>query len=137
MNYWLVKSDPDEYGWKELVRDQSTEWTGVRNFTARNNLKSMKSGDKVLFYHSQKEKAVVGISKVKKEYHPDSTAAKGEPWVAVDLAPIKALKTSVTLQRIKAEKRLSHIHLVRQARLSVMPLGEKEFEMILGMGDEF
>ena len=134
MNYWLVKSDPGEYGWKELVRDQSTEWTGVRNFTARNNLKSMKSGDKVLFYHSQTEKAVVGIAKVIKEYHPDGTAAKGEPWVAVDLAPVKALKTPVTLAQIKTDPSLSHIHLVRQARLSVMPLGEKEYSNIVKRG---
>jgi len=134
MNYWLVKSDPDEYGWKELVRDQSTVWTGVRNFVARNNLKAMKTGDPVLFYHSQTDKAVVGIAKVVKEFYPDPTAAKGEPWVAVDLAPVRALKTSVTLGQIKADKRLSQIHLVRQARLSVMPLRREEYDTIVAMG---
>ncbi|HXH17743.1 MAG TPA: EVE domain-containing protein [Chitinophagales bacterium] len=133
MNYWLVKSDPEEYGWNELVRDKSTAWTGVRNFIARNNLKMMKNGDQVLFYHSQTDKAVVGIAKVVKEHYPDPTAAKGEPWVAVDLAPLKALPKPVTLQQIKADKRLSDIHLVRQARLSVMPLKKQEFDIILSL----
>ena len=135
MNYWLVKSDPEEYGWKELLHDQSAVWTGVRNFTARNNLKAMKSGDHVLFYHSQTDKGVVGIAKVVKEFHPDPTAAKGEPWVAVDLAPVKALDKPVTLEQVKAEKRLSEIHLVRQGRLSVMPLKKEEFDLMVKMGE--
>ncbi len=135
MGYWLIKSDPEEYGWKELVRDQSTVWTGVRNFKARNNLKSMKRGDKVLFYHSQTDKAVIGIAKVAKEHQPDPTAAKGEPWVAVDLAPDKALKNPVTLEQIKANKNLSGVYLVRQPRLSVMPLGKEDYEMIVKMGE--
>src|ERR1043166_7539321 len=131
MQYWLVKSDPEDYGWKELVRDKSTVWTGVRNFTARNNLKAMKVGDHVLFYHSQTDKAIVGIAKVMKEFHADPTAAKGEPWIAVDLAPVRALKKPVTLEQIKADKRLSQIALVRQGRLSVMPLEKDEFSRIV------
>ena len=135
MGYWLVKSDPETYGWKELMRDKSTEWTGVRNFTARNNLKAMKAGDLVLFYHSQTDKAIVGISKVLKEAYPDATAKKGEPWVAVDLAPVKALKNPVTLEQVKAEKSLAQISLVRQGRLSVMPLAKAEYDKIVAMGE--
>ncbi len=133
MNYWLVKSDPDEYGWPELVRDKSTSWTGVRNFLARKHLKGMNAGDPVLFYHSQTDKAVVGISKVVKEAYPDATAKEGH-WLAVDIAPVKALKTPVTLETIKADKRLADIHLVRQARLSVMPLKKAEYDIIVSLG---
>lgn len=132
MNYWLVKSDPEEYGWKELTRDKSAAWTGVRNFKARGYLKEMKAGDLVLFYHSQEEKSVVGISKVVKEHYPDPTA-KDEPWAAVDLAPVQALKKPVTLAQIKADKRLQQTYLVRQGRLSVMPLTKDEYDAMLGL----
>jgi predicted RNA-binding protein with PUA-like domain len=135
MNYWLVKSDPEEYGWNELVRDKSAPWTGVRNFKARGNLKAMKTGDEVLFYHSQADKAVVGIAKVSKEFYPDPTAPKGEPWVCVDLAAVRPLAKPVTLAQIKADKRLSETYLVRQGRLSVMPLKKEEFELIVRMGE--
>lgn len=134
MSYWLVKSDPQEYGWKELVRDKTTAWTGVRNFKARGNLKAMKTDDEVLFYHSQTDKAVVGIAKVTKEYYPDPSAPKDQPWVCVDLAPVRPLKHPVTLDQIKADKRLSQTYLVRQGRLSVMPLKKEEFELIVAMG---
>jgi len=130
MNYWLVKSDPEEYGWKELVRDKSASWTGVRNFKARGNLQAMKTGDLVLFYHSQEEKAVVGISKVIREFFPDPTA-KDEPWVAVDLAPVSPLKNPVTLAQVKADKRLQETYLVRQGRLSVMPLKKEEYDAVI------
>ena len=130
MNYWLVKSDPEEYGWKELVRDKSASWTGVRNFKARGNLQAMKTGDLVLFYHSQEEKAVVGISKVIREFFPDPTA-KDEPWVAVDLAPVSPLKNPVTLTQVKADKRLQETYLVRQGRLSVMPLKKEEYDAVI------
>lgn len=132
MNYWLVKSDPEEYGWKELTRDKSAAWTGVRNFKARGYLKEMKAGDLVLFYHSQEEKSVVGISTVVKEHYPDPTA-KDEPWAAVDLAPVQALKKPVTLAQIKADKRLQQTYLVRQGRLSVMPLTKDEYDAMLGL----
>jgi len=133
MGYWLVKSDPDTYGWKELVRDGKTSWDGVRNFTARNHLRAMKPGDVALFYHSGKEKAVVGAMKILSEAHPDATAA-GEDWSAVDAAPAWTLKSPVTLARIKAEASLKDIPLVRLSRLSVMPLEKAAFDAIVSLG---
>lgn len=132
MNYWLVKSEPSEYSYDDLVKDGSTYWDGVRNYAARNNLKSMKKGDSVLFYHSVNEKAVVGISKVVKEYYQDPTT-EDERWVVVDLAAKKKLKKPVTLAEIKADPSLSEIALVRQSRLSVMPLDKAAFDRILEM----
>jgi predicted RNA-binding protein with PUA-like domain len=132
MNYWLVKSEPSEYSYDDLVKDGSTYWDGVRNYAARNNLKSMKKGDSVLFYHSVNEKAVVGISKVVKEYYQDPTT-EDERWVVVDLAAKKKLKKPVTLAEIKADPSLSEIALVRQSRLSVMPLDKVAFDRILEM----
>jgi predicted RNA-binding protein with PUA-like domain len=131
-SYWLVKSEPEVYSWEDFVREKSTAWTGVRSFQARINLRAMAVGDEVLFYYSGKEKAVVGIAKVKKTAYPDPTAEEGE-WVCVDLAPVKALKTRVDLAAIKARKSLQNIALVRQSRLSVMPLGEAEYRELLGM----
>ncbi len=132
MNYWLVKSEPTEYSYDDLVKDGSTYWDGVRNYTARNNLKSMKVGDKVLFYHSVNEKSVVGISKVVKEYYQDPTT-DDERWVVVDLAPLSKLKNPVTLGEIKADPGLTDIALVRQSRLSVMSLGKTAFNRIVDM----
>jgi predicted RNA-binding protein with PUA-like domain len=132
VNYWLVKSDPDTYGWSELLRDKKTCWDGVRNPVARNNLKGMKKGDLVLFYHSGADKAVVGISKVVGESYPDPTTTDAR-WLAVDLAPVESLKKPVTLAQVKAEKALKHIALVRQARLSVMPLDEAAYNRILSL----
>ena len=132
MNYWLVKSEPSEYSYDDLVKDGSTYWDGVRNYAARNNLKSMQKGDSVLFYHSVNEKAVVGISKVVKEYYQDPTT-EDERWVVVDLAAKKKLKKPVTLAEIKADPSLSEIALVRQSRLSVMPLDKAAFDRILEM----
>lgn len=133
MSYWLVKSDPDTYGWSDLVRDGKTSWDGVRNFTARNFIRAMKPGDLVLFYHSGKEKSVVGAMKVLSGPYPDKTAEE-EDWSAIDAAPAWALKSPVTLTRIKAEPSLKNIHLVRLARLSVMPLEKAEFELIVSLG---
>jgi predicted RNA-binding protein with PUA-like domain len=133
MSYWLVKSDPDTYGWSELLRDGKTSWDGVRNFTARNHLRGMKPGDMVLFYHSGKEKSVVGAMKVLSNPYPDPTAA-GEDWSAVDSAPAWALKNPVTLSRIKAEPSLKDIPLVRLGRLSVMPLEKAAFDAIVSLG---
>jgi predicted RNA-binding protein with PUA-like domain len=132
MNYWLVKSEPTEYSYDDLVKDGSTYWDGVRNYTARNNMKSMKIGDKVLFYHSVNEKSVVGISKVIKEYYQDPTT-DDERWVVVDLAPEIKLKNPVTLSEIKADPGLVDIALVRQSRLSVMPLDKTAFTRIVEM----
>jgi predicted RNA-binding protein with PUA-like domain len=130
MNFWLVKSEPDAYSYDELVKDGKTDWTGVRNFMARNNLKAMKKGDKVLYYHSVTEKAVVGLAKVSKEFYPDPT---DEQWVAVELEPVKKFKRPVTLAEIKAEPDLANMYLVRQGRLSVTPLTKDEFDLITAM----
>ncbi|MGV3757003.1 MAG: EVE domain-containing protein [Verrucomicrobiota bacterium] len=129
-NYWLAKSEPEAYSWNDLVKDGKTVWTGVRNFQARNNLRAMKTGDYVLFYHSVTDKQVVGIAKVAKEFYPDPTAAEGD-WSVVDLVPHKPLKIPVTLEQIKADAVLKDIPLVRQSRLSVTPLNEIQFKHLL------
>src|SRR2546423_8518793 len=132
-NFWVVKQEPADYSWSDFVADGSTSWTGVRNFTARNNLRRMSKGDQVFFYHSGEDKAVVGIAKVMRTAYRDTTAKEGD-WSAVDLAPIKPLSKPVTLAEIKSKSQLKNIALVRQSRLSVMPLGAKEFEFIVRMG---
>ena len=133
VNHWLVKQEPEDYSWDDLVRDGQTQWTGVRNFQARNNLKQMAVGDKVFFYHSGKEKSVVGIAEVAKAAFPDPTA-DDPSWVAVDIKPVKRLPRPVTLADIKANKKLTGLLLVRQSRLSVTPLTKEEFETIVKMG---
>jgi predicted RNA-binding protein with PUA-like domain len=132
-NFWLVKQEPSDYSWSDFVKDGGTSWTGVRNFAARNNLRRMSKGDQVFFYHSGEDKAVVGIAKVTRTAYKDPTA-KDEDWSAVDLGPVKPLANPVTLAQIKAEPRLKNIALVRQSRLSVMPLGAKEYDLIVRMG---
>ena len=132
MNYFLVKSEPETYSWQQFTKDGKTMWEGVRNYAARIHLRAMKNGDFVLFYHSGEDKAVFGIAKVMKEAYQDPTTT--EDWSVVDLAPVSALKKPVTLSAIKAEKKLKNIYLVRQGRLSVMPLGKDEFELIVKMG---
>ena len=131
-NFWLVKQEPSSYSWSDFVAEGETAWTGVRNYTARNNLRKMKNGDEVLFYHSGEEKGVVGIARVTRPAYPDTTAKEGD-WSAVDLTPIKPLLQPVTLRQIKNEPRLKDIPLVRQSRLSVMPLGKAEFGEIVKM----
>lgn len=131
-NYWLVKSEPNAYSWSDLVKEKKTSWTGVRNFTARNNLRSMRVGDEVLFYHSVSDKAVVGIAKVVRDAYPDPTAKEGD-WSTVDLAPIKPLRHPVTLGQVKARRPLKNISLVRQSRLSVHSLTGAEFREILAL----
>lgn len=130
MNYWLVKQEPEAYSFDDLVKDGTTDWTGVRNFQARNNLKAMKKGDKVLFYHSVSEKSVVGVTEVSKEHYPDPT---DENWSAVEIKAVKKLKNPVSLEQIKANGALNNIALVRQSRLSVLPLTKDEYEEILSM----
>lgn len=134
MNYWLVKSEPGEYSYQQLEKDGKTMWDGVRNYAARNNLRLMKKGDLVLFYHSVNDKEVVGICRVEKEHYPDPTATKGD-WSVVDVVPVKPLSKPVSLKQIKAEPSLQNIGLVRIGRLSVMPLEESEFKTILRMGE--
>lgn len=132
-SYWMVKQEPETYSWDDFVRDGSTDWSGVRNYQARNNLRAMKPGDKVLFYHSGKGKEVVGLAEVVKGAYPDPTA-DDEQWVAVDLKPVKPLANSVQLAAIRYDKRLSQLPLIRQSQLSVMPLTKDEFDVIVSMG---
>jgi predicted RNA-binding protein with PUA-like domain len=131
-NFWLVKQEPSSYSWSDFTSEGKTNWTGVRNYAARNNLRRMRRGDEVLFYHSGIEKAVVGIAKVTRGAYPDPTASEGD-WSAVDLVPIKALRRPVTLRQIKEASRLKKIQLVRQSRLSVMPVTGGEFRAIVLM----
>jgi predicted RNA-binding protein with PUA-like domain len=134
MQYWLAKSEPEAYSWSQLVKDGKTAWTGVRNFQARNNLRAMKKGDLVFFYHSVTEKQIVGLAKVAKEFYPDATAEEGD-WSCVDLAPVKALTKPVTLETIKAEKILQDMPLLKQSRLSVTPLTKVQFERLLTLAE--
>ena len=130
--YWLVKSEPSAYSWENLVADGKTAWTGVRNYTARNNLRTMRKGDAVLFYHSVVGKEVVGVAKVVREAYPDPTAKEGE-WSAVDLAPEKALPKPVALDAIKQNSKLKEMALLRLSRLSVQPVTSAEFDEVLLM----
>jgi len=129
-NYWLVKSEPEAYSWDTFVKDGRTAWTGVRNFQARNNLRAMKKGELVAFYHSVTDKQIVGLAKVDKEAYPDATAKEGD-WSCVDLVPAKPLKQPVTLAAIKADKTLSEMALLKQSRLSVTPLTAAQYERLL------
>ena len=131
--YWLVKQEPTKYSWDRLVRDGRTSWDGVRNYQARNNLQAMKTGDRVLFYHSVVGLDVVGIAEVVRAAYQDPTTAD-ERWVVVDLAPVKALKKPVTLGAIKGVAALQDLPLIRQSRLSVMPLAKAAFDAIVKMG---
>jgi predicted RNA-binding protein with PUA-like domain len=127
-----VKQEPDDYSWNDLVRDKKTAWTGVRNFQARNNLRNMRTGDAVLFYHSGKDKSIVGIAEVAKTAYPDPTA-DDDSWIAVDIKPIKPFAEPVSLADIRANPALQNLLLVRQSRLSVMPVSKEDFEEILKM----
>jgi predicted RNA-binding protein with PUA-like domain len=133
MNYWLVKSEPFKYSWEQFNKDGRTFWDGVRNYQARNNLRDMKDGDLVLFYHSNEGKEVVGIAKIVKESYQDPTTTDPN-WLVVELSPVEALKTPVTLATIKADERLKDIGLVRQGRLSVIALKREEFDRIIELG---
>jgi predicted RNA-binding protein with PUA-like domain len=133
MQYWLVKSEPFKYSWDKFNQDGRTFWDGVRNYQARNNLREMKEGDLVLFYHSNEGKAVVGIAKVVKEAYQDPTT-DDKNWVVVDLSPVESLKVPVTLETIKADEQLQNVGLVRQGRLSVMGMKQEEFDRIVALG---
>jgi predicted RNA-binding protein with PUA-like domain len=132
-HFWLVKQEPSSYSWSGFVGEGQTAWTGVRNYTARNNLRKMQKGDEVLFYHSGEDKAVVGVARVTRPAYLDPTAKEGD-WSAVDLAPIKSLGRPITLRQIKSDPRLKQTPLIRQSRLSVMPLTATEFRTIVKMG---
>jgi predicted RNA-binding protein with PUA-like domain len=130
--YWLVKQEPTAYSWDQFVADGKTDWTGVRNFQARNNLRAMKSGDQVLYYHSVNGKAVVGVAVVSREAFPDPTATSGD-WTSVEIKPIRPVNPPVKLEQIKADPKLAQIPLLRQSRLSVMSLTRQEFDGVLGL----
>ncbi len=134
ISFWLVKQEPSKYSWDTFVKDGETYWDGVRNYQARNNLQSMKKGDMVFFYHSVTGKDIRGIAKVTREAYPDPTIDDPR-WVVVNLKPVKALAHPVSLEEIKNHKDLSEIALVRQSRLSVLPLTKKESQIILKLGN--
>jgi predicted RNA-binding protein with PUA-like domain len=133
MNYWLMKTEPSTYSWNNLEKDKKATWDGVRNFQARNNLKAMKKDDLAFLYHSNEDKAVIGIVKIIKENYPDP---KDKEWIVVDIAPVEKLKSSVSLAQIKSDKRLVDMVLVRSSRLSVQPVRKEEFEMIIKLSTE-
>ena len=130
MAHWLMKSEPESYGWADLLRDGGTEWDGVRNNAARLHLKAMKAGDEAFFYHSMSDKAVVGIMRITREAQPDP---KDADWVSVRVEPVRALPHAVTLAEIKAEPRLARMELIRQSRLSVAPVRDEEWKIVLAM----
>lgn len=135
MSYWLVKSEPDAYSWEQLEKDKETCWSGVRNYAARGHLRNMKKGDEVFFYHSNEGTDIVGIAKVVKEHYQDPTT-DDDRWIAVDLKPHRKLKKPVTLEAIKKDKRLAGMALVRIGRLSVQPVTDKEWAVIMEMAGE-
>ena len=134
MKHWLIKSEPKKYSWNDFVREAPDHWDGVRNYQARNNLKAMKKGDQALFYHSVTDKEVVGIAEVCRESYQDPTT-DDEHWVAVDLRPVQPLERPVSLAEIKTQPKLSEIALLKQSRLSVVPLTAAEFRTIVKLGD--
>ena len=133
-NHWLVKSEPESYSWADLVKDRQSAWTGVRNYQARNNLRAMKKGDLVVFYHSVSDKQAVGLARVTKEAYPDPTAKEGD-WSAVEIAPFKALAKPVSLDTIKADKALSEMLLVRNSRISVSPVTDAQFARLMALAE--
>lgn len=135
MAYWLVKSEPSVYAYEQLEKDKQTSWDGVRNYAARNHLKTMKKGDEVLYYHSNEGLEIVAIAKVAKEFYQDPTT-DDEAWVVVDLKPYKRLKKPVSLAQIKGDKRLADMALVRLGRLSVQPVTDKEWKVIMELAGE-
>jgi predicted RNA-binding protein with PUA-like domain len=136
MQYWMMKTEPGEFSFEDLVRDGSTVWDGVRNFQARNNLKAMKKGDQVLIYHSVTEKALAGIAKVSREFYPDPTDNPKGDWVVVKIEPLKAFKRKVTLAEVKATPSLAEIPLIKQSRLSVMPLDKWVFDQLVALSEQ-
>jgi predicted RNA-binding protein with PUA-like domain len=136
MAYWLLKTEPEEFSWDDQVKcgKKGETWSGVRNFTARTNLKAMKKGEKFFFYHTGDEKQVVGIGEIIKEFYPDPTAAQGEPWVAVQTASLEPLPKPVTLAAVKAEPKLKDMALAKYARLSVQPVTDAEWKLVCKMG---
>ena len=134
MNYWLVKQEPEDYSWSDFAQDGQTAWTGVRSFPARKNLRAMKTGDLVFFYHGGEAKSVIGLARVTREAYPDPTAGQ-EDWSAVGLVPVKSLVKPVALSQIKADPILKEMALVKQSRLSVMPVTGGQFNRLLALAE--
>ncbi|MEM6831809.1 MAG: EVE domain-containing protein [Bacteroidota bacterium] len=135
MKYWLIKSEPETYSWDDFVKLGRDHWDGVRNFKARNNIKLMKVGDQCLFYHSVSEKSVVGVAEVVKEHYPDPTTGD-DRWYVMDITPLRKLKRPVTLIEIKADERLNQMKLVTHPRLSVQPVTQEEFDIIIALSEQ-
>lgn len=135
MAYWLIKSEPFKYSWEQFEKDGQTFWDGVRNYAARNNLKAMKKGDRAFFYHSNEGLEIVGLAEVVNEFYQDPTTIE-DAWVVVDFIPVRKLRNPVTLATIKAEKRLAQMALIRQSRLSVQPVTEEEWNIVLSLAGE-
>jgi predicted RNA-binding protein with PUA-like domain len=135
VNYWIVKSEPFKYSWDTFVNEKRSVWDGVRNYQARNNLMAMKAEDLVLFYHSNEGKEVVGVAKVVREHYPDPTTDDPR-WVVVELEPVERLPRTVPLSQMKSDERLQNLSLIRQSRLSVLPVRPEEFDIILGLAHE-
>ena len=131
MAYWLLRSEPDVYGWDHLIHDGATEWDGVRNYTARNFIKDMQPGDRAIFYHSNKEKAAIGVMEITRAWRPDGE--KGE-WASVAVKPIEKLKTPVPLATMKSDERLARLEVLRQSRLSVTPVRDEEWKILMELG---
>ena len=129
----MVKQEPEAYSWETFVKDGETSWTGVRNFQARNNLRGMKKGDLVFYYHSVSEKAVVGVAQVRREHYPDPTADEGD-WSAIDIAPVERFKNPIPLSQLKSDELLKDLPLIRQSRLSVLPVGDRQAKRLLALG---
>lgn len=134
MHYWIIKTEPSTYSWDKFVAEGKSMWEGVRNYQDRNNMMAMKLGDLVLFYHSNEGKEIVGMAKVTKEHYPDPTTDDPR-WVVVEFEPVQQFKKPVTLAMLKADERFAHVSLVRQGRLSVLPIKREEFDLILGLGN--
>lgn len=135
MAYWLIKSEPSTYSWDQFMKEGKTFWSGIRNYAARNHLKAMKKGDEIFYYHSNEGLEIVGIAKVIKESYKDPTS-DDDAWVVVDLKPVRKLKKPVTLQQMKGDKRLSGMALIRIGRLSVQPVTEEEWNVVMEMAGE-
>ncbi|NNE30557.1 MAG: EVE domain-containing protein [Saprospiraceae bacterium] len=133
MNYWLIKSEPFEYSYDQLIEDKKTMWDGIRSYASRLHLRNMKKGDLAFFYHSRKGLEIIGIAKIVKEYYPDPTATEGD-WSVVDVKPLKRMKQPVSLKEIKANPKLAEMKLVKISRLSVMPITPAEWKEVLKMG---
>ncbi|TDB67052.1 EVE domain-containing protein [Arundinibacter roseus] len=135
MNYWIVKSEPFKYSWDHFVKEKRSVWDGVRNYQARNNLMAMKENDLVLFYHSNEGKEVVGLAKVVREHYPDPTTDDSR-WVVVELEPVEKFPKTVPLARLKTDERFQNLSLIRQSRLSVLPIRPEEFDLIVGLAHD-